>query len=180
MRGFVAAAVVIAVTALAGCTDEPTPRFEEPTRTPSASDSTSSAAAEREPWEEKSKAGAVAFARHWVDLLNEAQVTGQVARLRATSTSQCVTCQDLAEQLESLYAKGGRVETDGWNVLLVGPPQGVAGGSAEVTIRVARAPQRVYDGDGPPERFVADRSTFSAGLVWKNEQWLMDELVRFT
>ena len=67
MRGIVAASLVVAVMALAGCTDEPEPRFEEPTETPSASDPTSSAAAEPEPWEEKSKAGAVAFAKYWVE-----------------------------------------------------------------------------------------------------------------
>ncbi len=72
MRGIVTAGVVVAVMALVGCTDEPEPRFEEPTETPSASES-SSAAAEPEPWEEKSKAGAVAFAKHWVEMFNDAQ-----------------------------------------------------------------------------------------------------------
>ncbi len=82
MRGIVAAGLVIAMTALAGCTDDPQPRFEEPTESPSASESTSSAAAEPEPWEEKSKAGAVAFARHWVEVFNEAQTSGETAALR--------------------------------------------------------------------------------------------------
>ncbi len=82
MRAIVTAGLVAAVMALAGCTDEPEPRFEEPTETPSASDPTSSAAAEPEPWEEKSKAGAVAFARHWVELFNEARTRANVQTSR--------------------------------------------------------------------------------------------------
>ena len=179
MRGIVAAGLVIAMTALAGCTNDPEPRFEEPAESPSASESTSSAAAEPEPWEEKSKTGAVAFARRWVDALNEAQVSGDVERLRASSTPRCVTCRDLTAQLEALYKAGGRMETRGWRVLLVGPPAGVVSRSAKVTLRVERAPQRVFEGNGPPQRFEGDRSTFSAGLIWHDDQWLMDELVRF-
>ena len=180
MRGILAAGLVIAVTALAGCTDEPEPRFEEPTETPAASESTSSAADEPEPWEEKSKAGAVAFARHWVHALNEAQLSGDVRALRAASTERCVTCRDLAEQLEALYAAGGHVQTAGWKVLLVGPPPGDVTESVDVTLRIARAPQSVFEGNGPPERYDGDRTTFSAGLVWRDGQWRMDELVRYT
>jgi hypothetical protein len=179
MRGIVAAGLVVVVMALAGCTDEPEPRFEEPTESSSASESSSSAAAWREPWEERSKPGAVAFARHWVETLNAAQASGDVQALRTSSSNKCVTCRDLAAQLEDLYASGGRVETEGWEILLVGPPQGSISQSAEVTLRVSRAPQRVFDGQGPPEKFEGDRTTFAAGLVWQNGQWLMDELVRF-
>ena len=172
---------VALVTALlvSSCNDEPQPRFERPTETPSPSESTSSAAAEQEPWEEKSKAGAVAFARHWIETLNDAQVSGDVEALKTSSSDKCVTCRDLAAQLESLYESGGRVETEGWEVLLVGPPPGSVSQSAEVTLRVARPPQRVFDGKGPPQAFEGDRTTFAAGLVWQGDQWLMDELVRF-
>ena len=179
MRAIVTAGLVVAVMALAGCTDEPEPRFEEPTETPSASDPTSSAAAEPEPWEEKSKAGAVAFARHWVETLNDAQLTGDVAALRASSTRGCVTCGDLAAQLEALYGDGGRVETNGWEVLLVGPPSGEVTDSAQVTLRVARAPQRVFEAEGSSRRYEGDRTTFSAELLWENGTWRMHELVRF-
>lgn len=178
MRGIVTAGVVVAVMALVGCTDEPEPRFEDPTETPSASES-SSAAAEPEPWEEKSKAGAVAFAKFWVETLNDAQLTGDVAPLRESSTKECVTCRDLADQLEGLYGSGGRVETEGWEVLLVGAPSAEITNSAQVTLRVYRAPQRVFVTDGPPKNFEGDRTTFSAGLVWQDGQWRMDELVRF-
>ncbi len=76
MRRIAGAALVLVLTAGAGCTDDPEPRFEDPTGSPSASDTTSPAADEKEPWEVKSKAGAVAFAKHWVEVFNEAQVVG--------------------------------------------------------------------------------------------------------
>jgi len=182
MRGIVAAGLVVAMTAFVGCSEEPEPRFAEPSETPSASASepTSSAAAEPEPWEEKSRAGAVAFAKFWVETLNDAQISGDVGPLKASSTSRCVTCRDLAAQLEGLYGGGGRMETEGWNILLVGPPPGALSNSTVVTLRIARAPQRVFEGEGPPTRYDGDRSTFSAGLIWQHNQWLMDKLVRFT
>ncbi len=116
MRGILAAGVVIAVTALAGCTDDPEPRFEEPSESPSASESTS-AAADPQPWEEKSKAGAVAFARHWIDVFNEAQATGETSALKALSAEACKSCQGYIGQLDALYADGGHLETSGWKSL---------------------------------------------------------------
>jgi hypothetical protein len=177
MRGILAAGVVIAVTALAGCTDDPEPRFEEPTESPSASESTSPAA-DPQPWEEKSKAGAVAFARHWIDVFNEAQATGEVEDLAALSSPNCKTCRGYVDQLRDLYGAGGRLESEGWRVLVVAPSGGEITDKAEVTVRVNRSVQRVMDGDGKSEQFPGGKATYSADLVW-SDGWRMDRLVRF-
>ena len=63
VRRWVATAVVVPLLAT-GCSDDPEPRFEP---SPSPTESTS-AAAEPEAWEVKSEEGAVAFARHWMDV----------------------------------------------------------------------------------------------------------------
>ena len=102
MRAIVTAGLVVAVMALAGCTDEPEPRFEEPTETPSASDPTSSAAAEPEPWEEKSKAGAVAFAGIGLSLQRVLDATGDTAALEALSTVGACTCDSVHSAIEGV------------------------------------------------------------------------------
>lgn len=178
MRRILVTAALIAATALAGCSDEPEPRFEEPTESPTPSESTSSAAAEKEPWEEKSKAGAVAFARHWVDTFNEAQESGDVDELAALSSAGCKTCNGYVNQLRTLYGAGGTLESDGWNVLVVAPPPGQVKGAVEVTVRVNRSAQRVVEPDGTTKRFPGGKATYSAELVWVNG-WRMDRLVRF-
>ncbi len=78
VRRWVATAVVVPLLA-AGCSDDPEPRFE-PSPSPSPTESTSEPA-EPEAWEVKSEAGAVAFAKHWIDVFNEA------SQLPATPTS---------------------------------------------------------------------------------------------
>ena len=69
VRRWVATVVVVPLLA-AGCSDDPEPRFES-SPSPSPTESTS-AAAEPKAWEVKSEAGAVAFAKHWIDVFNEA------------------------------------------------------------------------------------------------------------
>jgi hypothetical protein len=179
MRGIVAAGLVIAMTALAGCTDEPRPRFEEPTESPAASDSTTSAAAEPEPWEEKSKAGAVAFARHWIDVFNDAQTSGDTYALQQSSSPQCATCAGFIGRLKRLYGDGGRFEGDGWRVLLAAPGPSAITDEAQVNLRIDRPAERIIAGDGRVQRFPGGKSTYSAELVWSDGEWRMARLVQF-
>jgi len=177
MRGVLAAAVVIAVMALAGCTDEPEPRFEEPSESPSASDPTSSAAADPEPWERKTKAGAVAFARMWLRVFNNAQQTGDTAEVRAISSARCRSCEGYFGQIEKLYADGGRLESDGWKLLRIGSPPGSVANSIEIPMRINRTSQRVILGSGKVKRYPGGGTeTFLADIAWQNNMWMMRSL----
>ena len=81
------AATGAVVLALTGCGDDPEPRVADPTSTPKSSSSPSaSAAIEKEPWEEKTDDGAVAFVEHWLEVFNEMQRDGDQDDLRALST----------------------------------------------------------------------------------------------
>ncbi|ROR90135.1 DUF6318 family protein [Nocardioides aurantiacus] len=64
-----------------------------------------------------SKAGAAAFVRHWVAVLNYAGATGDTKALRRLSTNDCIKCAALWNGIDNIYAGGGRIEGGGWTVL---------------------------------------------------------------
>ena len=180
MRGIVAAGLVVAVMAFAGCTDEPEPRFQEPSDTPSASDPTSSAAAEPEPWEEKSKAGAEAFVQHWIETFNESIVSGETAGLATLSANGCVSCRNVILRTQKIYRRGGFNETKGWRVTQLALTPGQPLAQPTVALRVVRSAERYQESDeGPVLRNPASTATYKAELRWRDAQWLMDELVLF-
>jgi hypothetical protein len=178
VRRWVATAVVVPLL-VAGCSDDPEPRFEQ-SPAPSPTESTSEATAP-EAWEVKSEKGAVAFAKHWIDVFNEAQRTGGTAPLQAISGPGCGSCDGFVEMLDDLYANGGHLESQGWRVLQSVPAPGMPARRPEVTMRIVRTPQRIYESDGSkPESFSGGRATYSARLEWNARGWQMADLVLMT
>jgi hypothetical protein len=106
---------VVAALLLAGCSgDEPAaepPPLKAPTTSPVATESPTTPeppvlpAAARE----NTKAGAVAFARFYVKILNFAVESGRVDVFRAATLRTCVSCRNIAEVLSEVYAHGGYV-----------------------------------------------------------------------
>jgi hypothetical protein len=178
IRRYVVAAVLLPLLA-AGCSDDPQPKFE-----PSASDSPSESTsdpAQPKAWEVKSEKGAVAFARHWVYVFNEAQRTGNTEPMEAISGPGCGSCNGFVEMLDDLYADGGHLESRGWRVLESVPAPGMPAREAEVTMTILRTPQRIHEGDGSkPESFSGGRATYAARLGWTGGQWQMADLVLMT
>lgn len=100
------AALVGAALLLAGCTDEPEPRFE-PTDSPSPSESETSAEPEAQTPEE--------FIREWVATYNKFEGTGDASELEELNSS-CGTCADIIEVVASAYEHGGYLKSEGWGV----------------------------------------------------------------
>ncbi len=173
-------ALLLTAVLVTGCSSEPQPRLQEPTGSASPSaDSSSSAPPEREPWQVKSRAGAEAFAEHWIETFNEAQATGDTTMLRASSVGSCKTCNGYAKQIEKLYGAGGRLRSDGWKVLVAAAGPGPVTDKAQVNVRISRSPQEVVAGNGRVRRFPGGRATFSAELEWRDGRWRMARLVQF-
>ncbi|GAB3655754.1 hypothetical protein GCM10027596_09130 [Nocardioides korecus] len=102
-----------------GCGGNPTPA-PPPKTSPSPTASASSAptppalpAAARE----KTKAGAVAFAKHYVSQLNYAALTGDVGELRALALGSCAGCQALTSGIAKVYVNGGSIRGGEWTVV---------------------------------------------------------------
>ncbi len=106
------AALVMGI-AVTGCTGDepqpdPTPIVASPTESPSESPTPSESA----PPEAES---AKDFIRRFVAVQNEAQVTGDVKEYRSLQR-KCPPCMSLADRVESIYADGGWIKTDGWKI----------------------------------------------------------------
>lgn len=176
-RHSIAVAVCLPLLALAACSEDPEPIIPPPEETTAAADPTPTPEP-KEPWEKQTDAGAVAFAKHWIDVFNEAQRTGDVEALRALSGDGCGSCDGFAEQLEDLYAGGGELESRGWRVVQAVSADDLPKGDARVSLRVARMAQVIRYGDErPPERFPASRVTLSARMKWIDGGWRMNDLV---
>jgi hypothetical protein len=99
---------------LAGCADdEPVPKVQEPTAAPTPVASTSaSPAAPVEPTlppeaEGKGIEAAEAFVRHYFELVDYAQATGDVAALNRISLDECDACRGGADAIRKIYREGG-------------------------------------------------------------------------
>lgn len=55
------------------------------------------------------KAGAIAFVRHYVDLINHAQRTGDVEVLAAVEAAGCESCASGRKYLRDVYGAGGHI-----------------------------------------------------------------------
>ncbi|MBC9735518.1 DUF6318 family protein [Nocardioides marmotae] len=105
--------------ALSACTsDDPEPTFAPE---PSASTSTSPAAAPPTPSTDAvpsmpadarsdTEKGAIAFVRHFWDVANYAQATGDGLALAQLVSAQCDGCQGALEAIRDVYSAGGEIE----------------------------------------------------------------------
>lgn len=97
---------------LAGCSDEaqPTPKMPDPTTSSLTPSPTESETAQAESAED--------FIRRWQAASDEMQRSGETAAYLAIS-SECTACKSLAENVEAIYADGGRIEFDGSDIVRV-------------------------------------------------------------
>jgi len=179
-RHWIAAAAVVPLLLLGACSqDDPQPTFSPPSDSPSSTESTPAEPVVR-PWEKKTEAGAVAFAKHWIDVFNKAQASGKTGEMRSISAKACGSCDGFASQLEELYGGGGSLVSDGWTVVDASAAKGPPEGRAIVAVRVDRSPQVVRPGGGAPQRYAGGKATYSARLTWASNAWVMDELELLT
>lgn len=161
---------------LAGCAeDEPVPKMPDPT---SPTTSTAEPSEEPQPWELKTNKGAVAFAEHWIDLLNDARLRADFAPLEHASTRSCETCASFLSILEQLHSPGGVYQSKPWKVEQTGVIAGVANGSAKIAVRVRAPAERVKTPtDEKVRRHAGTTDTYEATLVWGESGWRMSKLV---
>jgi len=55
------------------------------------------------------KAGAIAFVRHYIDLINYTQATGDTGPIRTLESRQCSSCRSANNYIQRLYERGGRI-----------------------------------------------------------------------
>jgi hypothetical protein len=137
-------AAVLCVTALAGCGSEAEPQPLPPV----ASGSPSPAAALPVPPEAtpESAEGAAAFARYWIQVLEQALATGDATHLRTLSDSGCGGCNNLIGAVES-GAPGETIRGGRFTVEFAEAPS-LENGETIVTLRYSRAAGELIGPDG--------------------------------
>lgn len=161
------AAVLAAGLLLAGCSDDPEPRFE-PTESPSPAESSSSAAPESQSPED--------FIREWFELNTEMQNTGETDAFLAAS-KDCATCSDLADRVDRIYTAGGAIRIRWQRVVRVSL------GSRSKTIKqyevVTETSPTVYreSAGAKTERYEGGQASYVMTVVRdKHQRWHMESV----
>lgn len=180
----IAVTLAVSLTACGGSDPEPSP--SSPPASPATSPATSpEPAASPKPGPpdlppaatKDTKAGAIAFAHHYIDLINYAQATGDVRALKEVEDPGCESCIGGRRRVSEIYESGGRIvggdlafrptgalknaNPPGWTVfgsITYGPqrivsaepaesPQALDGGTSTVSIVLGRATSAWYIAD---------------------------------
>lgn len=107
--------VLSCAVALAGCGGDPK---ADPSPAPS-SPTTSASPTPTPPVmpgaaKANTKAGAVAFVKYYIELINHAQATGDTEALARVESDSCHSCKRARNSLDEIYASGGHLEGGEW------------------------------------------------------------------
>lgn len=107
MRSF--ALAIATLLLLSSCTDDPGPIEPGP--------STPNTTAPRPPAQvgQDTPEGAAAFVSHYIEVMNFAAKSGDVAPLSALSSPRCQGCREYIELYRDVYAAGGNFEGGEWS-----------------------------------------------------------------
>jgi hypothetical protein len=105
-----------AVVLLSGCVRNPEPApAPAPTKTPSPSASASpSPPVMPEAAKARTKAGAIAYAKGFIEALNFAGASGDTKALRSLFIPLCTRCEAIADGIDQTYAAGGYFRGGNW------------------------------------------------------------------
>jgi hypothetical protein len=117
-RTVITAFTLVSVLALGACSDDdPEPKFAPTPSTSAPTEESTSPASPSDPVEPSmpteatrdSDAGAEAFVRYWIEMVNFAQRTGQTNGLRKLNDVRCAGCRGMVEAIDSAYRSGGHI-----------------------------------------------------------------------
>ena len=168
---------VVLLLALAGCGRDPKadpPPTPSPSTTPVST--TPSAPAMPDAAKENTKAGAIAFVRHYVEVLNYAQATGDVSALDSLEDPRCSSCDRVRSYLAGIYKAHGHVNGGAWTIKRIGASAGHDPDSWVVDVAGEFAPSSVSPSPGASPSSAAGGSAPTKFYVdhtdgWKVSQW---------
>ncbi len=183
------AASLAALALLAGCTDDDSsPRDPDSTRTPTGKPETPTSEAAEKPTEptlpdaatKATEDGARAFITYYWDLINYAQVTGDVRALKRASGPRCKGCNSGISAIRDHYASGGRIEGGEYAVQILKinelkDPAG-SGFAFEAKLDARNADQLIVNGDRTEDREPAGQTTAVVATVWTSEHWRLEAM----
>jgi hypothetical protein len=173
--------VVAALVVLAGCGGDPKAQPSPSPSTPTASTSPSptapvmpAAAAEN------TRAGAIAFVRYYIELINHAQATGDVGPLEAVEASECKSCAQGRKYIRTIYSSGGHVEGGQLHLKVL---DALANDSIEgwtVDAKLSFGPQTIVNPSATPatQKLKGGRVPITVQASHRSGQWSIAEWTR--
>lgn len=186
--GSTVGAVLLAFVAACGGAPEPQP-LPKPASSTSPTPSASASAAPTPPVMPpvmpeaagaKTKAGAEAFVRHYVDVLNYATFTGETATAHALDGGKCTSCDRMLKSIENIYASDGHVEGGAWTSTPVSQVPFPDGSGRTVDVKITYGPQSVFaDAESEAKRYTGGGRLVSFVLeTKKGGRWQIAEWTR--
>jgi hypothetical protein len=174
----------------AGCSSDaapvpaPRPSSSQVTKTPADSPTASSTPTEQPPAmpaaaKGKGRPAAKAFVRYYIDLINYAGTTGDVADMQRVSQPGCVSCRRLIELFSRTYDRGGYFHTRGWRVNNIFVAESAQPGVWIAATEVRTSKVRWKTASASPEKSVSGEViAYRIEIQSKNRHWLVKELTR--
>jgi len=152
-----------------------TPSTSEPTREPTNKPTGPSEPELPATAKAESRAGAEAFVRYYIELLNFAGRTGNTTELKRHA-SGCTSCENLASAFRRTYEQGGSYDTQGWRVYSQFTVPGSNGAWASL-LEVRQTPMTwIRKAGAEPEQFPAKRLNLRFEVKRLSDRWSVTEL----
>lgn len=143
---------------LTGCaSEEPEPKFAEPSASPSVV---------------KKEETAEEFIRRWLEVEREMQTSGETTEYRAI-TKGCESCARLADRMEDIYEDGGWVKPGKTTVQRTEDK----GSNTHLVWTKAEPSTHSLSSKGPEGSFSGGESLYEVYLVKQDQQWTLASMV---
>lgn len=185
------AAVVVCgglVGGVVGCSDDGPEAGPSPSPTVSVSTSGSASPSEEAPVEPvlpeaakvATESGARAFIAYYWELINYAQVTGDVAGLEKVSGPKCRGCRSGVGAIREHYRAGGTIKGGAYSVKVVKINRLRSSADSplafEAKVVARNAPQEIIAADGSVTHQSAGRSTLVVAALWISGHWRLEAM----
>jgi hypothetical protein len=179
MRRLSAVALAICLVLLAaGCSDEPTPKFADPTAPPTSVETSEVVAPTTTPvTPEPEPLGPEETVRAWVEARNELLRSGDGASVGSLSSDNCRSCRDLNAGIEEIYDAGGFFRTKGWIVKGVNrKPQFASDGVVAAAVVFSSGVTRL-DSGSTPVPYAEEKNFLDFALTRVGDRWVVADVV---
>jgi hypothetical protein len=122
---------------------------------------------------EKSRAGAKAFVRHYIDVINYSWRTLTTRNLRTLATAECAGCRAAAQGIDRVADAGGQKTGAAWSVRSIAAVPGSGKDPVLQAIVDIRAGEYRPSADANPRPIDPSREVFDFHLAYSGGQWLV-------
>jgi hypothetical protein len=176
-----AAVAALVLLLVAGCGGDPKPKSLP---SPKASPSPSASASATPPLlpdlaRQNTRAGAIAFVKHYVNVLNFVTFNGNVEAARVLDAGHCTSCNRMLGAIDSIYTKGGHVAGGAWTPTVVSDVRNPSRKGWTVDAKVSYGPQEVTrSANAQPQKYTGGGRVLTFILTFSPEGWKVSDWTR--